>query len=114
MDDHCIACGMPLNKKEDIGTKTDKGSVCTFCVNSDGSVKSCEEIYEGGVQFFMKSVPETDRKLAERITRKNMNRLEYWKGKQNKCLKGDEATDEEFRAALNKLHSEIEKGNVKV
>jgi hypothetical protein len=112
--DHCIACGMPLEKDGDVGTETDEGKVCKFCVTPDGTVKSCEEIFNGGVQFFMKSVPGTDRKLAERITRKNMNSQPHWKGKDNECLKGEEATDEEFQEVLGKLHSEIKKGKVNV
>jgi hypothetical protein len=42
-----------------------------------------------------------------------MNRLAYWQGKDEECLKGDEATDEEYKETLDKLHAEIEKGNVK-
>ena len=113
MEDHCIACGMPLSKEEDIGARVKEGPVCKYCANPDGSVKDCQTIFEGEVMFFMKSVPGTDREKAERITRKNMNRLAYWKGKDEKCLEGEESTEEEFKATLDSLHSEIDKGNVK-
>jgi len=105
MEDHCVSCGMPLNQKEDIAAMTDKGPACKFCVDSEGKVKSCREIFESGVNFFMSSVPGIDQELAERITRKNMNNQTYWKGNDEECLKGVQATDEEFQAALEKLHS---------
>lgn len=105
MENHCIACGMPLKNKEDIGLEIDKGSLCKHCINDDGSAKNCKEIFEGGVQFFMNSTG-ADKNLAERLTRKNMNDQSYWHGKNNECLNGDEATDEEFQTALDKLHNE--------
>ena len=44
-----------------------------------------------------------DRALAERITRKNMNMQPHWQGKDGPVLKSEEATEEEFNAALAKL-----------
>lgn len=76
---------------------------CVYCVNPDGSVKSCEEIFEGGVQYFMTQV-EIDRALAEKITRTNMNKLSYWKDKNWKMLEGEIMSDEEFNKILEKLH----------
>jgi hypothetical protein len=103
---------MPLENKEDIASETEKGPLCRFCIDSEGNPKSCKEVFEGGVQFFMKSA-NIDRNLAERVTRKNMNQQPLWKGKEKECLKGEQATDEEFKNTLDKLHSEIKKGNVK-
>jgi hypothetical protein len=99
----CIACGMPLVNKEDFGTNTSDGSVCIHCSNEDGSIKSCETIFEGGVQFFLSSIPDMDRSFAERIVRKNMNRLVYWEKNKTGCLEGEEASDEEFQMVLSKL-----------
>lgn len=104
METYCISCGMPLNNEADIGKKIDQGSLCKFCVNEDGSVKSCEEVFEGGVEFFSNSVPGVDRELAQRLTRKNMKNQPYWQGAKNGCLEGTEATDEEFQTVLDKLH----------
>jgi len=103
MDTYCVACGMPLTKKEDVGATTGEGSFCKFCVKADGSVKSCSEVFEGGVQFFLHTFPDKDRAFAERITRKNMKRLSYWQGKDDPCLRGEEATDEEFQETLKKM-----------
>lgn len=99
----CISCGMPLNNKEDFGIETKMGPLCKYCINEDGSVKACVEIFTGGVKFFMDTIPGTDKELAERITRKNMSIQPYWQGKEEECLKGDQATDEEFQEALAKL-----------
>ena len=98
----CQACGMPLIKKEDFASGDENSNFCRYCVNVDGSVKSCEEIFEGGVQYFMSHVGN-DRKMAEKITRKNMSRLPYWQDKNCKILKGEKATDEEFAEVMRKL-----------
>jgi predicted transcriptional regulator len=46
-----------------------------------------------------------DKRLAERITRKNMKMQPQWKGKREKCLEGEEASDKEFEEVLKKLHN---------
>jgi hypothetical protein len=98
----CSACGMPLEKKEDFALGDENSEFCLHCVNKDGSVKLCDEIFNGGVEFFL-GATGGDRATAERIVRKNMNQLSYWKGKACELLKGEEATDEEFREAMAKL-----------
>ena len=103
MEKFCITCGMPLTNNEDIGAEVDEGSVCKHCVNEEGNVKSCEEIFEGGVQFFINTVSGVDRNFAESITRKNMNSLSFWKKNSGECLKGEEVSDEEFQEVLRKL-----------
>jgi len=93
---------MPLTKKEDFAGGDENSHFCRFCVNADGSVKSCEEIFEGGVQYFMNHVGN-DRKMAEKITRKNMSGQPYWQGKDCQILQGEKATDEEFVEVMKKL-----------
>ncbi|MBU4269822.1 AraC family transcriptional regulator [Candidatus Dependentiae bacterium] len=102
MQKYCESCGMPMNKKEDFALKNETSIFCLYCVNPDGSVKSCEEIFDGGVQFFMSQLG-SDRKMAEKVTRKNMNMQSHWQGKDCPILKGEMATDEEFAAILKKL-----------
>ena len=102
MQKFCQACGMPLTKKEDFAGGDENYNFCHFCVNTDGSVKSCEEIFEGGVQFFLNQIGG-ERKMAEKITRKNMSGLPYWQGKDCPILKGEMATDEEFAEVMKKL-----------
>lgn len=102
MPKFCESCGMPLGKKEDFAGGDENARFCLYCVNADGSVKSCEDIFEGGVQFFMSQIGD-DRQMAEKITRKNMNQLPYWQLKDCEILKGEAATDEEFAEAMKRL-----------
>lgn len=100
----CIACGMPLEGDHagDVGIETADGFVCKFDI-VDGAIKPAEEIFEGGVQFFMGSVTDGDRALAERLTRKNMAALPHWQANWFALLDGDQATNAEFDAAMMKL-----------
>jgi hypothetical protein len=93
---------MPLVKPEDFAKGDENSEFCHFCANTDGSVRTCDEIFEGGVKFFLTSLGD-DRALAEKVCRKNMAGLPYWQGKDCACLKGEAATDEEFAAAMQKL-----------
>ena len=100
----CITCGMPFvgAHEKDIGLETAEGPVCVYDVK-DGQIKSPEDIFAGGVQFFMAEVADGDRDLAERITRKNMKSLAHWKAHHFVYLDGPEATDQEFGEAMAKL-----------
>ncbi|MBN1258344.1 hypothetical protein JXA05_01160 [Candidatus Peregrinibacteria bacterium] len=99
----CIACGMPLDDPQTIGGEMADGAVCVHCWSPAGGVKSCEEVFEGGVQYFMGAMPGTDRLLAEKLTRKNMKSLPYWQQHGGDCLTGEEASDQEFADAMSKL-----------
>lgn len=100
----CITCGMPLEgvHEKDFGMDTPKGPVCIHD-SRDGQIRPVEEIFEGGVSFFVTACTDGDRSLAERLTRRNMKGLPYWQAHPFALLEGPEATDEEFRAAMAKL-----------
>ncbi len=100
----CTTCGMPFvgAHANDIALETSEGSFCTFDVH-DGKVKSGEEIFNGGVQFFQHEVANGDRELAERLTRKNMKFLPYWQKRPFAELEEPVATDQEFGEAMAKL-----------
>ncbi len=102
MQTYCNACGMPLIEKEDFALGNEDAIFCCHCVDETGAVKSCEEIFEGGVQFFMAQLGG-DRKLAEKVTRKNMNPLPHWQSHECHLLHGDVVSDEEFAEILQKL-----------
>lgn len=102
MQKKCQACEMPLEEKEDFAGEDETANLCCFCGNADGSMKTCKEIFEGGVQFFLSQL-KGDREMAEKITRKNMNTVPYWQDKDCEILKGEMATDEEFAEAMKKL-----------
>jgi len=93
---------MPLTKKEDFAQGNENALFCLYCVKEDGEPKSCQEVFEGGVQYFMGQLGG-DRQKAEKVVRKNMNQLPYWKAKDCELLKGEMVTDEEFEEILNKL-----------
>jgi hypothetical protein len=93
---------MPLTKKEDFAQGDENSNFCLYCANADGSVKTCKEIFEGGVQFFLSQIGG-DRKMAEKITRKNISGLPYWQNKDCPILQGEMATDEEFAEVMKKL-----------
>lgn len=99
----CAACSMPLESDTVIGVETDKEAFCIHCVTEDKKVKSCEEIFEGGVQFFMSLDVTMTRNFAEKNVRKNMKNLAHWENSDSPCLSGEVATDEEFNQILAKL-----------
>ena len=101
---NCATCGMPLEKKEDFALGDENSRFCLYCVNQDGSVKSCQEIFAGGVDFFLQSLGG-DKNMAEKITRKNMSQLPYWQERDCEVLRGKMATDEEFSAVMQKMMS---------
>lgn len=99
----CAACSMPLDSDTVIGLDKGNDLFCIHCVNEDKQVKSCEEIFEGGVQFLMSLDSSITRNFAEKNIRKNMRNLPYWQNKDYPCLVGEIATDEEFNQILAKL-----------
>jgi hypothetical protein len=98
----CIACGMPLTRPEDCAGGDLNAVSCVYCTDENGEIKSCAEIFEGGVQFFM-GTTHSARDLAERLTRRNMKSLEYWQNNPCDLLNGETASDEEFQSAMSKL-----------
>lgn len=94
---------MPLDNDNVIGLETDKEAFCIHCVNENKEVKFCEEIFEGGVQYFMSLDSAITRNFAEKNVRKSMKQLSYWQDKEYPCLSGEIATDEEFNQILAKL-----------
>ncbi len=90
------------NHVGDIGLELPEGPVCKFD-SADGKVKSGEDVFRGGVEFFAEAATGGDRALAERLTRRNMKGLPYWQAHPFAGLEGEQATDAEFAAAMAKL-----------
>ena len=93
---------MPLEKAEDIGLETAEGPVCIHDVEG-GKIKDPEDIFEGGVQWYMHAVADCTRELAQRLTSKNMNSLPYWQKHPATCLGATQATEDEYQAAMAQL-----------
>lgn len=94
---------MPLTNPSDLGTSIGNDSFCIHCITPQKTVKPCREIFEGGVQFFLSVMPDLKRDFAEKIVRKNMKMLPYWKTNTDSCLRGPEASDAEFAEILKRL-----------
>ncbi|MFC2013749.1 VOC family protein [Chloroflexota bacterium] len=51
----CMSCSMPMAKPEDFGGGNPVNIYCVHCSNPDGSLKSYDEVFNGMVNFVMKS-----------------------------------------------------------
>jgi len=100
----CITCGMPLEGEhaEDIGLETPDGLVCVHD-SIDGHIRDADEIFKGGVKFFLHGGEDGAYDLAERIVRRNMKALPYWQAHPFELLDGEEASDEEFAEAMRNV-----------
>lgn len=94
---------MPFCDASNFGLETEGETFCIHCVTEDKKVKSCKEIFEGGVAFFMSLDSNFSRSFIEKCVRRNMLNLPYWKNENDPCLSGDVATEEEFNQVLAKL-----------
>ena len=76
-----------------------------MCIHDseDGEIKDTEDIFAGGVAYFVDNVTDGDFDLAERLTRRNMLSLEYWQENPFEELEGPIATEAEFKEAMAKL-----------
>lgn len=92
----CSACSMPLKDDSFINLRKDGNVFCLYCVNENNEVRLCEDIFEGGVQYFMNE-EHFARDFAEKVVRKNMNMLPYWKNNSAACLQDEMLSDEEFQ-----------------
>jgi hypothetical protein len=90
------------NHAADIGLESPEGPVCKYD-SAEGKVRSGEEIFQGGVEFFASEAAGGDRELATRLTRKNMQSLAYWQAHPFALLEGSMATEDEFQSAMAKL-----------
>ncbi len=86
----------------DVGLLTPDGPVCKYD-SENGKIKTPQEIFQGGIDYFVGAATDGDRPLAERLTRRNMNHLPYWQKHPFPELEGPEATDDEYGLALAKL-----------
>jgi len=75
----CMSCGMPMTKPEDFGGGKPENICCVHCSNSDGSLKSYEEVFEGMVNFMITS-QKIDRKTAEGAVKEHMSGMSAWSG----------------------------------
>lgn len=75
----CVSCGMPMTMPEDFGGGNPANLSCVHCSNPDGSLKSRDEVFEGWVDFEMRS-RKVDRATAENAVKEHMSKMPAWSG----------------------------------
>ena len=73
----CLSCGMPMAKPEDFGAMNPANLYCGHCTDSDGSLKSYDEVLEGMVSFMITS-QNMDKESAGSAAREYMSRMPAW------------------------------------
>jgi uncharacterized glyoxalase superfamily protein PhnB len=73
----CLSCGMPMTKPEDFGGGNEENIYCVHCTNTDGILKSQGEVFEGMVNFMMRT-QNLDRVQAEIAAKKHMAKMPAW------------------------------------
>jgi len=76
----CLSCGMPMTKPEDFGGGNPENLYCVYCSKLDGNLKGREEVFQGMVNFMMKS-QKMDRETAERSVKERMSKMPAWSGR---------------------------------
>lgn len=76
----CIACGMPMNKKEDYAMGDENKDYCIYCMRPDGSMQSYEEKLESTADFIVKT-QGIDKEAARLSAKDIMSKLPAWKNR---------------------------------
>lgn len=76
----CNSCGMPLEKPEDFGSHQGGETHCVYCVNTDGTLKSYEEVLQGTVEHLVQ-FQGLDHKAAEKMAIDMLQNLPAWKSR---------------------------------
>lgn len=76
----CIACGMPMNKKEHYAMGDKNKDYCIYCMRPDGSMQSYEEKIESTADFIVKT-QGIDKEAARLSAKDIMSKLPAWKNR---------------------------------
>lgn len=74
----CIACGMPMNKKEDFAMGDESKDYCKYCMRSDGSMQTYDEKLKSMTEFIV-NTQGIDEKAAKECAKSMMSKLSAWK-----------------------------------
>jgi hypothetical protein len=74
----CIACGMPMNAKEDYSMGDERKPYCRFCSKTDGAMLSYEEKLADMTKF-IQSKQGLDEAAAREIAKSMMLSLPAWR-----------------------------------
>ncbi len=73
----CIACGMPMTKREDFAQGDETKDYCLYCARPDGTMQSYPEKLEGTTHFLM-NTQGLDEKAARETAIRLMKKLPAW------------------------------------
>ena len=74
----CVACGMPMNVKEDFAMGDIQKNYCIHCAKEDGTMQSYEEKLESMTGFIIKT-QRLDQEVATKTAKALMKRLPAWR-----------------------------------
>jgi hypothetical protein len=74
----CIACGMPMKRKEDFPLGDEAKDYCVHCARPDGSMQSYEERAAGMASFIVRT-QGLDGAAALEAAKAAMARLPAWR-----------------------------------
>ncbi len=74
----CVACGMPMNEKEDFVLGDVQKNYCIHCAKEDGTMQSYEEKLESMTGFIIKT-QGLDPEVATETAKALMKRLPAWR-----------------------------------
>lgn len=75
---NCESCGMPMINPEDFGGSDVSNRYCRHCTNEKGELKSYDEIFDGLVNFIIKT-QGMDRTQAELAAKEGLAKMPAWK-----------------------------------
>jgi len=76
----CIACGMPMTKREDFAGGHESKEYCLYCARPDGSMQSYPEKLEGTTEFLIRT-QGIDREAARELAVRTLAKLPAWSKK---------------------------------
>lgn len=74
----CIACGMPMEKKDDFANEDTSKNYCKYCTRPDGTMQSYEEKLTSLTAFIVRT-QGLDEKAANTAAKSMMSKLPAWK-----------------------------------
>ena len=75
----CVACGMPMEKREDFAMQDESKDYCRYCARPDGSMQDYPEKLASMRSFIVRTQGLSEQAALE-AARQMLSRLPAWKG----------------------------------